>query len=112
MDVRKGNACLRVVCIKQVKLDILAFVLPESFFVAEVQQIELVWGRGNNFFQPRIKNLDRLIHSRILRIRQNCADNTMETVDILGPFNKVSIPAKEMVWMVWSTTPMTPRPKL
>jgi hypothetical protein len=49
MDVRKGNACLRVVCIKQVKLDILAFVLPESWFVVEVQKVKLVWGGGNNF---------------------------------------------------------------
>ena len=110
MDVRKGNACLRVVFIKQVKLDILAFVLPESWFVVEVQKVELVWGGGNHFFQPGIEILDRLIHSRILRIRQNCADDAMETNYILGPFNEVGKPTKEHVWMVCST--MTPRPKL
>ena len=110
MDVRKGNACLRVVCIKQVKLDILAFVLPESWFVVEVQKVELVWCRCNNFFQPGIEILDRLIHSRVFRIRQKCADDAMETNDILGPFNGVGKPTKEIIWMVWST--MTPRPKL
>ena len=110
MDVRKGNASLRVVFIKQVKLDILAFVLPESWCVVEVQKVELVWGTGNNFFQPGIEILDRLIHSRILWIRQNCADDAMETNDTLGPFNEVGKPTKEHIWMVWST--MTPRPKL
>ena len=110
MDVRKGNASLRVVFIKQVKLDILAFVLPESWCVVEVQKVELVWSTGNNFFQPGIEILDRLIHCRILWIRQNCADDTMETNDILEPFNEVGKPTKEHIWMVWST--MTPRPKL
>ena len=89
MDVRLESP--RIFC-KKIKFDLLALLLPESWFLVQIQEIEPFFLR-NHLFQPRVNILDHLIHIWVLGVGNETPNDNIETGDILGKLNEIGIPA-------------------